>query len=92
MYTASKDDNIANLKNSAQGLRSAAEDTAQDIKGSLQDVANDAGRKVRSFIDSASDELSHAGDKVATQIRNNPVQSSAIALGVGIVIGALLRR
>lgn len=76
-----KDDTSKSLKNSAN-----------EIKDELQDAANQAGRKVRRAFNSASDEISSASDKVTTEIRTNPVRSSVIALGVGMVLGALLRR
>lgn len=90
MYTASKEDNITNLKNS-QNLRDVA-DATNEAKNALVDAANKAGKKVRSIVNNASDELVHARDTVTTQIRTNPVQSSLIALGVGVVLGALFRK
>jgi ElaB/YqjD/DUF883 family membrane-anchored ribosome-binding protein len=88
MYTASTSDNVSDLKGTAKNFRDAADDTKQDLKT----AANRAGRKVRGFIHDAGDEIVHARDTVTTQIRTNPVQSSVIALGVGVVLGALLRR
>ena len=72
----SKEDAIHNLKDSARNIRDDASDTARDVR----DAANTAGRKVRGFINNASHEISHASDTVTSQIRSNPVQSSAIAL------------
>ena len=82
--TATKED-VNNLKNSSQ-------DSAQDIKGDLHNAANEAGRKVRNLYNSTSDEISHVSDTVTAEIRANPVRSSMIALGIGVVLGALLRR
>ncbi|MEQ1888477.1 MAG: hypothetical protein ABL951_04765 [Alphaproteobacteria bacterium] len=65
---------------------------SDEMQDELHDAANQAGRKVRDMLDSASEELSDAGDKVSREIHTNPVQSSLIALGVGVVLGALLRR
>lgn len=58
----------------------------------LQNAANNAGQKVRSLYNSASNEITHASDAVTGEIRGNPIRSSAIALGVGFIIGALMRR
>ena len=58
----------------------------------LQNIANNAGQKVRSLYNSASNEITHASDVVTGEIRGNPIRSSAIALGLGVIIGALLRR
>jgi len=65
---------------------------AHEVDSDLHDAANQAGRKVRGMIDTASDEITHASDRVSKEIHSNPVQSSLIALGVGVVLGALLRR
>jgi len=72
--------------------KDSTQNAAQDIKGDLSNAANLAGRKVRSLYNSASDEISHASDTVTTEIRTNPVRSSMIALGIGVLLGALLRR
>jgi ElaB/YqjD/DUF883 family membrane-anchored ribosome-binding protein len=89
MYTATtNNDNVSDLKGTAKNFRDVADETKQDMKS----AANRAGRKVRGFIHDAGDEIVHARDTVTTQIRTNPVQSSMIALGVGLVLGAFLRR
>ena len=80
MY-ATKDAPMNDIKNAAN-----------DVKDELSGAANQAGRKVRSFMNSASNEISHVSDSVTKQVQNNPVQSSLIALGVGFVLGSLLRR
>lgn len=85
MYSATKDDNVRTLKNTVAA-------GATEAKQELREVANSAGRKVRKLFDSTREELNHATDQVTTQIRSKPVQSSMIALGVGIALGALLRR
>lgn len=76
-----KDSNTINLK-----------DGSCAMSESLHDAAHNAGAKVRGMIHNATDELSHARDYVGTEIRTNPVRSSVIALGVGVLLGALLRR
>jgi ElaB/YqjD/DUF883 family membrane-anchored ribosome-binding protein len=76
-----KETNTINLK-----------DASAEMGESLHDAAHNAGRKVRSMIHTASGELSHARDYVSTEIRTNPVRSSVVALGVGVLLGALLRR
>ncbi len=63
-----------------------------DVDNDLHDAANQAGRRVRGMLDNAGDEITHAGNRVSKEIHTNPVQSSLIALGVGVVLGALLRR
>lgn len=79
--STAKEDAVTNLKNSAR-----------ETKDELHEVANQAGRKVRNAFNAASDEIAHASETVTTEIRSNPVRSTAIALGVGVLLGALLRR
>jgi ElaB/YqjD/DUF883 family membrane-anchored ribosome-binding protein len=67
-------------------------DVKNDVKDEMQDMAHRTGRKVRHLFNTASDEVSHASEVVTTEIRTNPVRSSMVALGVGVLIGALLRR
>lgn len=76
-----KDSTLGNIK-----------DASCDMSDNLHVAANNAGRKVRSMVNAASDEISHASDKVTGEIRSNPVRSTMIALGIGAVIGALLRK
>ena len=79
--STAKDSTISNLK-----------ETAHEMNNDLHNAANQAGRKVRSLYNAASDEVSYASDKVTGEIRSNPVRSSVIALGVGVLLGALLRK
>lgn len=62
------------------------------IASEFTEAARRAGSQVRGFIDSANDQFSDVSDKVTGEIRSNPVRSSAIALGVGFILGALFRR
>jgi len=66
--------------------------SACEIKDDLHNIANQAGRKVRSLLNTAGDDISHASGYVAAEIRSNPVRSATIALGIGVLLGALLRR
>lgn len=79
--SSKKDDTIPTLKH-----------TVHEAGNELHSTANQAGRKVRSMYKAASEEVSHASDIVTEEIRLNPVRSSVIALGVGVLLGALIRR
>ncbi len=81
MFSAAKEDSIANLKK-----------TSQSAKEDMYTTANQAGRKVRSILNTASSEVVRAGDKVTEEIRSNPVRSSVIALGAGLLLGVILNR
>jgi ElaB/YqjD/DUF883 family membrane-anchored ribosome-binding protein len=83
MFTATtKDDDLDDMKSASQTMQN----------GDLRAAANKAGRTVRNYFDAACDEVSHGTETVTTQIRQKPVQSSMIALGLGFVLGALFRR
>ena len=81
--STTKDDTVRNLRGNRSNAASETD---------LRDVANNAGRKMSGFINSASGEVSHATETVTTQIRTKPLQSAMIAIGIGFVLGALLRR
>jgi len=90
--STTKDDTVHSLKNSAQNIQDNARETASEVGDDLRVTANNAGRKVRSFIDSTSEEFSHATKTVTDHVHEKPMQSSLIALGIGFVLGTLLRR
>lgn len=73
-------------------FNSPTKDTSSATEDGLYTAAHDAGQKVRHYLDSAGEDISNASSKVTHEIRNHPVRSSAIALGIGVVLGALLRR
>jgi ElaB/YqjD/DUF883 family membrane-anchored ribosome-binding protein len=76
-------------------IRNAARDTentGRDILHNVSDYAQDAGQKVRGFVDKTVDQTRNTTDKLTTEIKSNPIRSSAIALGAGFILGALLAR
>jgi ElaB/YqjD/DUF883 family membrane-anchored ribosome-binding protein len=86
-------------KEGARRVHRDASDAADDIRGDLSSAAHHMGEQFREFVDSASDGLSHAKDSVVEakesveeQISNNPWPAAVIALGAGMILGALLRR
>jgi len=79
--TTAKDGTVSNLK-----------DGSCAVTNDLHNAANNAGRKVRSMFNTASDDISHASHQVTSEIRSNPVRSTVVALGIGALLGALLRR
>jgi hypothetical protein len=78
-----------NPKNETVSILKSADHSYSD---GLHAAAHQAGESMRGMYNSASHELSHAGDRVKAEIRSNPIRSSAIALGVGALIGLLVRR
>lgn len=82
MFSASIKDNNLLTENHA----------ACDIKNDIANAANQAGQKVRSLYAAANHNFSQAADHVTAEIRNRPVRSTAIALGIGLLFGSLFRR
>ena len=76
-------------------IRNAARDVeadGRDILHNVSDYANEAGQKVRGFFDKTLDTTSKVTHNVESEIKSNPIRSSAIALGAGFILGALLTR
>ena len=92
MFPASTKDDAQTMKNTGQSMKDHAMAGAYETRADLRDSANRAGQKVRRFINTASDELSGATSTVTSQVRSHPMQSSFMALGLGFVLGMMLRR
>lgn len=71
---------------------SANKDKSCCTKDDVAVLANKAGHKLREVIDTASDEARDAKATIIKEVRQHPVQASAIAAGIGLVLGFLLRR
>lgn len=78
MYSTEQDEDMSQLKNTTSTIRGIAGDKVK------------SSNKVLQFIQTAGGEFSHARDTVATQVRNHPLSYGAVALGVGVLLGALL--
>ena len=81
---------IGDAKNTAYNVKRDFNNTLDNTGNEFERAARKVGKEVRGFVENASDQLSDVSDKVTGEIRNNPIRSSAIALGVGFIIGALL--
>ena len=92
MFPNTKEGMQKDAKNAERKMNQEGSAVIGNINDDLNDVANRAGRKVRSYYSAASDEIHNDYDMVASHIRSNPVQASLIALGAGVILGALLRR
>ncbi len=83
---------VDEVKKMARNFKADATDTANAAKNDLEGVARETGTQMRAFADSAGHSLKDAGDTVAVKIRDNPIQSTLIALGVGLLAGIIYRR
>jgi ElaB/YqjD/DUF883 family membrane-anchored ribosome-binding protein len=66
-----------NARDAAHDLTDRGHDVLSDVSG----YANEAGQKVRGLFDRTLDNSKNATHKIETEIKTNPVRSSAIALG-----------
>jgi ElaB/YqjD/DUF883 family membrane-anchored ribosome-binding protein len=91
MYTTAKD-TLSDAQRKGETLKKDARDTVNVVGDDLQDMARHAGQRVREVVDTYSHNVTDAAGNVTTKIRDNPLQASMIALGVGFIAGMLLRR
>ena len=93
----------ASAMKAAEELRSAAAEKAKDLRSSAESRAHDlrqtAGQKADEFREYADEAMHDAKERCATLAsdaekftRENPLQALAGALGVGIILGLLLRK
>jgi len=83
---------VDEVKKMARNFKVDAADAANAAKDDLEGVARETGTHMRAFVDSAGHNLKDAGGAVAGKIRDNPIQSTLIALGVGLLAGVIYRR
>lgn len=83
---------VEDIKEKARRFSGEAHDAANAVKDDLADVARRTGHHARELADSAGHSLSDVGQSLMLKIREKPVQSSAIALGVGLFVGMLYSR
>jgi ElaB/YqjD/DUF883 family membrane-anchored ribosome-binding protein len=72
---------VANAREAAEDLRSAAGAIADEYRGHAEGVWDDARRHVRSLQDDSKQ-----------YVRENPTKAVFTALGVGLVLGFIFRR
>ncbi len=74
------------LKSTANSAIQSAHDVIDRATDSLSDYADDVRGKVRGL----SNQARTATDRLSGQVRDNPLPSSLVILGVGVVLGLLL--
>ena len=84
---------VANdTKDAARHVGATARDAVETVSNDARSVAHRAGQEARRVFSTAKDEFGNAADTVGDQIRNRPVQSTLVALGFGLLLGAFLNR
>lgn len=87
-----KEQGVNNLKQAGRNFQDAGESAAREIGNDLIERATHAGEEVRRYVSTAADRVSQVGSDVETAINAKPVQSTAVALLAGFVLGLLIRR
>jgi ElaB/YqjD/DUF883 family membrane-anchored ribosome-binding protein len=87
------------IRSAGENLRKGAGEVQKDLRATantasddLEGIARHVGRQVREMAVSAEDSVVEFSGSVSKKIHEKPVQSSVIALAVGIVLGFLFRR
>ncbi|WP_409432261.1 YqjD family protein [Litorimonas sp. RW-G-Af-16] len=75
----------ADVANLAEAIKLQAKATVAEKKSTIKDVTAEKTELVK-------DRYSELSTKAETSIQENPLTSIAVAVGAGIVLGALLRR
>ena len=90
---------VNNLKQAGNDAQAAVKSEANDYTSKLTDVANSVGKQVGTYVEQASDyfdtassRVKDAGQTIEAQIEANPLRSSLLALGAGIILGMLMRK
>ena len=65
---------------------------AKNAADEFESVASQYGKKARTFIENAQGEFTEITDTVGKEISANPWRSGLVALGLGVLIGALITR
>jgi ElaB/YqjD/DUF883 family membrane-anchored ribosome-binding protein len=79
-------------KAAAHHFKDDARDAATAVRDDLEGVARRTGHHARELADSAGHSLADTGKAMTVKMRDYPVQSSLIALGVGLAVGMFFRR
>lgn len=83
---------VHDVKEAAHRFKDDARDAAATLKDDVEEIARRTGRHAREMADSAGHDVADAGEAILIKIRDNPIQSSLIALGVGLALGIFYRR
>lgn len=87
---------LSNLKSDLDALigkaSSLSEGELREARDRLMAQFEDWQTSARGFADQASEQFHHGMDVTSDYVKEKPLQSVAIAAGVGLLVGALLRR
>jgi ElaB/YqjD/DUF883 family membrane-anchored ribosome-binding protein len=88
-----KNDVKAGASRVGNDIRQTANKVRSDLnQADLEGTLNKIGQQAHDYLDSATNEINDASDRLTSKIRSNPVQSAAIAAAVGFLFGLAFRR
>jgi ElaB/YqjD/DUF883 family membrane-anchored ribosome-binding protein len=89
-------DELSNLKADLDALMARASSLSdtelREARDRLMERIEDWRHSARGFADQASEQFYHGMDVTTEYVKEKPLQSVAIAAGVGLLLGALMRR
>ena len=83
---------VEDIRKGADHVSSDIGNTVDALNDDLHKMAHQAGGQLREYAVSTEKDVKKTVDSVAQQISANPIKSSLIALGAGVVLGSLFRR
>src|SRR5690606_21846986 len=87
---------LSNLKGDLDALMSKASSLSdvelREARDRLMQQLDSWRYSAKGMADQASEQLAHGMDVTTDYVKEKPLQSVAIAAGIGLVLGALLRR
>jgi ElaB/YqjD/DUF883 family membrane-anchored ribosome-binding protein len=89
-------ESVANSMDQLRGQAARVKDDVQELGAIARDVAREKYQELRSqadeYVKTGKDRAKQWESSFEDQIRAHPVRSIAIAAGVGLAVGLLLRR
>lgn len=82
----------ADISEGTRRVKSDIRGTVHAVRDDIEDIARHAGRQMRDLANSAEESVAAATETVTGRIRDNPVQSTLMALGAGFLLGLFFRR
>lgn len=76
------------LKSASVSARTAA----GELQDEFDNMSSQYGAKARKLLEAAQGEFNDINEVVTREIKANPWRSGLIAMGLGIVVGALITR
>ncbi len=90
--TLAEHDVRSTLRDTARDIADTVEGRGRAAANTVSDYAHEASAKARGLFDRTVENGRSVTGKVENEIKANPIRASAIALGAGFLLGALLTR